>query len=114
MVPPFPLATVLPSGAIATAWTEPLCPLRVTHSWPVNTSQSFTVPSSQAEANVFPSGKKATDRMVAVCPLSEACKLPLAASQIFRLPYRPPVARYLPLGENANAQSHSAVALNRK
>ena len=46
-----------------------MCPLRVRVSWPVAASQTFTVPSTLAEAIRLPSGLNATLLTPSVCPL---------------------------------------------
>ena len=54
------VASQLPSGAIATACTPPVWPVRVWRSVPVTGSQIRTVPSSPAVASQLPSGAIAT------------------------------------------------------
>jgi hypothetical protein len=54
------LASQLPSGLKATAWTLDPWPFRLRTSLPVTTSQSFTVLSALPVASQRPSGLKAT------------------------------------------------------
>ena len=55
-------------GAERHAHDPPVCPLRVSVSWPVAASHTFTVRSPLAEASRLPSGLNAT-LMTPVCPL---------------------------------------------
>ena len=55
-----PVTSQLPSGAIATALTQALCPVRVARACPVAASEIRTVWSSLALANQQPSGAIAT------------------------------------------------------
>ena len=54
------LASQVPSGAIATAVTAPVWPVRAARCWPVAGSQIRTVPSPPAVASQVPSGAIAT------------------------------------------------------
>ena len=55
-----PLASQVPSGAIATAVTAPVWPVRTARCWPVAGSQIRTDPSTPALASQVPSGAIAT------------------------------------------------------
>ena len=56
-----PLASQVPSGAIATAFTAPVWPVRTARCWPVAESQIRTDPSSPPPlASQVPSGAIAT------------------------------------------------------
>src|SRR5947209_6996947 len=57
-------ATVLPSGAKATAFTPSAWPLRATSSRPVMTSDRRTMPSKPAWTKDLPSGEKAKQKRV--------------------------------------------------
>src|SRR5258705_1658215 len=54
------LASQVPSGAIATPCTEPVCPVKEARSAPVAASQIRTEPSPPALASQVPSGAIAT------------------------------------------------------
>ncbi|EKD09502.1 hypothetical protein SPLC1_S190030 [Arthrospira platensis C1] len=79
-----------PSGAIATAHTEPLCPVRVASSVPVSKSHSFRVLSSDAETARFPSGAIATAFTQRLCPVRVASSVPVSKSHSFRVSSRMP------------------------
>ena len=53
-----------PSGENATAWTAFECPLRDSSSFPVGTSQTWTLPPRLAMVKVLPSGDKATSSTI--------------------------------------------------
>ena len=59
---------------------RPLCPWRVSSSWPLAASHTLAVLSQLPVTIRWPSGEKATDRMPPLCPLSVSSSLPLAAS----------------------------------
>ena len=60
------VASQVPSGAIATALTESVWPVRVARCWPVAGSQIRTDPSRPAVASQVPSGAIATAHVAVV------------------------------------------------
>ena len=72
------VASQVPSGAIATARTVPVWPVRVWRSVPVAGSQIRTVPSPPAVASQVPSGAIATARTPPVWPVRvwRGCRWP--------------------------------------
>jgi hypothetical protein len=62
-------------------------------------SQSFTVPSSLAEASVRPSGEKATERTRLVCPVRMNARSFVATSNTVTDPSSVETARRRPAGE---------------
>ena len=97
------VASQVPSGAIATAVTRPVWPVRVARCWPVAGSQIRTVPSPLAVASQVPSGAIATAVTAPVWPVRVARCWPVAASQIRTVPSSPAVASQVPSGAIATA-----------
>ncbi|EKD09503.1 hypothetical protein SPLC1_S190040 [Arthrospira platensis C1] len=82
-----------PSGAIATAFTQLLCPVRVASSVPVSKSHSFRVLSLDAETARFPSGVMATAYTESLCPVRDD--------------------QFLPCPQNPQIQGYNIQSLNR-
>ena len=84
-----------------------MCPLRVSISWPVSPSHTFTVSSPLADASRLPSGLNATPDAERHAPdhvgmpLEGADFLPVAASHSFTVSSQLAEARRLPSGLNA-------------
>src|SRR6266852_1491116 len=104
-----PLASRLPSGLQASAYTGPLWPERVWRCVPDVASQSRTVASFPPLASVHPSGAKVRLWMLVVCQLVQS-KAPLSMSHSVMAPFQLPVARVRPSGLKARAASVSVCA----
>ena len=104
------VASQVPSGAIATACTLPVWPVRVWRWVPVAGSQIRTVPSSLPVASQVPSGAIATARTLPVWPVRVWRWVPVAGSQIRTVPSSLPVASQVPSGAIATARHVAGVA----
>jgi len=60
-----------------------------------DSGQSFTMPSSEAEASLLPSGDQSTLTTQAVCPANAAMHRPIVASHSRTVPSKPPDASQL-------------------
>ncbi len=77
--------TVLPSGEIATATTQSVCPVRVLTAAPEDKSHTFRVLSFEAETAVLPSGAIATAFTSEICPVRVFTASPEGKSHTFRV-----------------------------
>ncbi len=97
------MASQVPSGAIATAFTEPSWPVRVARGVP-SAAQVRAVPSSPAVASQVPSGAIATANTEPSWPVRVARGVPSAA-QVRTVPSSPAVASQVPSGAIATART---------